>query len=61
MASVTNGTITALAVGTTNITASCGGKTATCILTVKNADDPPTMGIDIGDWDDGGDVNGDAD
>ena len=61
VASVTNGTITALAVGTTNITASCGGKTATCILTVKNADDPPTMGIDIGDWDDGGDVNGDAD
>lgn len=53
----TDGTVIALKSGTTNVTATCTGKTATCVVTVKdaNSDDDVNIEVKPGDGTDEGD------
>lgn len=53
----TDGTITAVKSGTTNVTATCDGITATCVVTVKdiNSDDDTNIEVTPGDGTDEGD------
>lgn len=54
----TDGTVKALTPGTTNVTATCDGVTATCVVTVKNiSDDDINIGVTPGD----GTTEGDED
>lgn len=53
----TDGTITAIKSGTTNVTATCDGITATCVVTVKdiNSDDDTNIEVTPGEGTDEGD------
>ena len=53
----TDGTVIAVKSGTTNVTATCSGKTATCVVTVKdaNSDDDVNIEVKPGDGTDEGD------
>lgn len=58
-----NGKVTAVAAGTATITATVGGKSATCFVTVTaGTQTDPEVDVDsgIGSWGDQGDITGDA-